>query len=244
MAKIDKNTEIKSKDSATAVETMEEVRVTPAQLAEMLAQNSQYELQAGKKLVVHNMNLADFLNAVSATDHAKRLQVVVQMLANFGLEVSMEGSITIGEFNMLDHSWALLPGESGSLKISSKPVTLVRSITDLVGFLNRVAVGSGFPLKPSQDLFLTGFSPESLLEYYQLCQETEDAAAREQGQDALFAKACQTLGLKGLMFNIYGINAAQVSRSIDVNVGGIFFRALATDEKVPTGLMIALVDQK
>ncbi len=222
--------------------TLEEIRVTPAELAEKLIQNPVFELGADKKLVVHNIDTNDFLSAISATDQARRLQVFYKMMNKLSLDLSMEGSITLGEFNIGDHSWTLSAGESGSLKISSKPSMVVKSISELVSFLNLMSAGKGFPLKAHQDLLITGLSSDAMLDYYQLCQKTEDVKEREKGQDELFKKASELLSLKNLNFRIYGLNSSQVDRNIDINTGGILFKALPMNDQTKPHLIITLLE--
>ncbi len=234
MAKIEKI------ESSSA--TLEEIKVTPAQLADKLLQNPVFEIGADKKLVVYNIDTNDFLSAISASDQPRRLQVFYKMMNKLSLDLSMEGSITLGEFNIGDHSWTILAGESGSLKISSKPSMVVKSVGELVSFLNLMEPGKGFPLKARQDLLITGLSSDAMLDYYQLCQKTEDAKEREQGQDALFKKASDLLNLKGLNLRIYGLNASQVDRNIDINNGGILFKATALNDQTQPHLIITLLE--
>ena len=138
MAKPEKRTE----SSASAM--LEEIRVTPVELASMLTQNPSFELQADKKLVIQNIDTNDFLSAISATDQPRRLQIFLQMMSKFSINLSLEGSITLGEFSIADHSWTLCAGASGSLKISTKPSPVVKSVTELVSVLALTPPGTGF----------------------------------------------------------------------------------------------------
>lgn len=230
------------KHSESSSATLEEIRVTPIELASMFIQNPTFELQADKKLVIQNIDTNDFLSAISATDQPRRLQVFLKMMNKFSLDLSLEGSITLGEFSIADHSWTLFAGTSGSLKISTKPATVVKSITELVSVLALTPPGTGFPLKANQDLLLTGLSSDAMLDYHRLCQETEDAQAREKGQDTLFRRACEVLGLKNLNLRIYGLNVAQVDRNIDVNAGGILFKAVRKDAETQPHLILTLLE--
>lgn len=239
MAKPEKRNE----SSTSASATLEEIRVTPIELASMLTQNPSFELQADKKLVIQNIDTNDFLSAISATDHARRIQVLLKMMHNLSLDLSLEGSVVLGEFSIADHSWTLSAGESGSFKISAKPATVVKSITEIVTILSMTPAGTAFPLKANQDLLLTGLSADGMLNYHRLCQETEDVKAREKGQDELFRKGCELLALKKLNFRIYGLNVAQVDRNIDVNAGGILFKAVKKDDQSPTHLILALLEE-
>jgi len=220
------------------------VRKTPIELAQILATEGKFELTSSEMLVLSNMDLTDFLEAVAITDLSKRLQVLGKIFSRFSLEISLEGSVALGEFNIGDHSWNLSAGASGSMVIKARPILLRKSVNDLVSFLNMLPVGQGFVLKPSQDLLLEGLTSDSMLDYYKLCQENEDAAARERGQDELFAKNCQTLSLKGLVLKIYGVNAKQVDRGIDVNAGGILFRAMAAEGAQAASLVVVLLNKE
>ena len=222
----------------------EVIRKTPIELAQILTTEGKFEITSSEMLVLSNLDLNDFLEAVAITDLSKRLQVLGKILARFSLEVSLEGSIALGEFNIADHSWNLSAGESGSLVIKARPTLLRKSVNDLVSFLNMLPVGQGFVLKPSQDLLLEGLTSDSMLDYYKLCQENEDAVTRDKGQDELFAKNCQTLSLKGLVFKIYGVNAKQVDRGIDVNAGGILFRVVKGEGPQPASLVLVLLNKE
>ena len=222
--------------------TLEEIRVTPMELASMFLQNPVFELSSDKKLVIQNIDTNDFLSAISATDQPRRLQVFLKMMNKLSLDLSLEGSITLGEFAIADHSWTLFAGNSGSLKISTKPAAVVKSITELVSVLSLTPAGTGFPLKANQDLLSTGLSSDGMLEYHRLCQETEDPKEREKGQDTLFKRACEILGLKNLNLRIYGLNASQVDRNIDVNAGGILFKGVKKDEETSPHLILTLLE--
>ena len=243
MAKPEKRTESpKTQEVTSTAATLEEIKVTPIQLAEMLVQNPSFELQADKKLVIQNIDTNDFISAISASDQPRRLQVFYKMMNKLDLDISMEGSLTLGEFNIGDHSWTLSAGDSGSLKITSKPATVVKTVAEMVAVLNIMSAGKGFPFKARQDLLLTGLSSDAMLDYYRLCQETEDVAAREKGQDELFRKASELLALKGLNLRVYGLNAAQVDRNIDINAGGILFRATQLEDQSQPHLIVTLLE--
>ncbi len=222
----------------------EEIKVTPIELAEMLNKNPEFQLQSGKKLIIQNIDTNDFLSAISAPDQTRRLQVFLKIMNKLSLDIILEGSIHLGEFNIGNHSWTLSPGESGFLKISSKPTVVVKSITEMVSFLSLIELGNGFPLKARQDLLLTGLSADAMLDYYNLCKETENGGSREKGQDILFQKACELLRLKNLNLKIYGLNAAQVDRNIDTNVGGILFKASSLNNETQPHLILTLLESK
>lgn len=242
MVKSEKNSS--SQKVENIIETLNELRVTPAELAILLSEQPEFELTDGKKLVVHDMNVNDFFAAITIGDQAKRVQIFCQIMGRFSLEVSLEGSISLGAFNASDYSWTLSHGESGSLKILSKPSTVIRSLSDVVSLLSMLPVGQAFVLKPRQDFLLTGLSSDAMLDYYRLCQDTEDPIAREKGQDEMFMKASQLLSLKGLTLKLYGLNTAQVDRNIDVNAGGILFKAAKKDDATQPSLVLALLEPK
>lgn len=216
-------------------------KVTPSQLAEMLLQNPSLELQPNQKLILQHINTHDFVSAISAPDHSKRLLSFYSMMKKLDLDITLEGSIFLGEFNLSDHSWTLSAGESGFLKISAKPSTLIKTVSEIVAFLSLMPAGNAFPLKARQDLLLTGLSSDAMLAYYRLCQETTDLQTKEKGQDNLFHKACELLPLKNLHLRIYGLNASQVDRNIDLQAGGILFKGLPKDANVSHHLMLTLL---
>lgn len=219
----------------------EQVRLSPAQLADILQKEGKFELSSNQVLVLFAIDTNDFLQAIGTSDLTQRLQVLGRILNRYSLDLILEGSVTLGEFNIVDHSWSIFPGASGSLAIKAKPSLVRRSISDLVAFLNMLPIGQGFALKVSQDLLLEGLSSDSMLDYYKYCQENESAALREKGQDELFEKNCPMLSLKGYTLKIYGLNATQVDRGIEVNAGGILFRPIQADPSQKTALVVALI---
>lgn len=223
---------------------LEDLRMTPSELADQLLQTPLFELSNDRKLTIYNMSANDFITAITAKDQSSRLQVFFHMMKNLSVDVELEGSISIGDFSIGDYSWTLSTGSNGSLKIKSKPSTVVKSIEEIVSFLMLMDLGKGFPLKANQDLLLTGLSRDAMLHYYRLCQEKEDSTTREQGQEELFDKANSTLALKGLSLKIYGLNASQVNRNIDVNAGGILFKATKNSDEMPPHLILALLKKK
>ena len=227
-----------------SITVLENIRLTPAELADKLLQTPDFALESEKKLTIYNMNVNDFITAIAAKDQTSRLQVLFQMMKNLSVDIELEGSISIGDFNIGDHSWTISTSNSGSLKIKSKPSMVIKSIEEMVSFLTMMDLGKGFPLKGRQDLLLTGLSRDAMLDYYRLCQEKEDAASREKGQDDLFDKASPTLALKGISLKIYGLNAAQVDRNIDVNAGGILFKATSNSDEMQPHLILALLAKK
>ncbi|MBM3199091.1 MAG: hypothetical protein FJZ58_07575 [Chlamydiae bacterium] len=252
MSKAEKYTDSKKTSETAAtpaavtmpVATTEDIRVTPSQFAEMLMQNPYFELSSDRKLVIFDMNVNDLLSAIEAPDHTQRLQILVQVMQRYSLDVILEGSIILGDFNIADHSWTLSAGATGFLKFQAKPSTVIKSLTEIVSFLNKMAPGKGFALKARQDLLLTGLSPDAMMDYYRLCQANEDPKVREKGQDELFAKACQTLALKNLSLKVYGLNAFQVDRSIDVNAGGILFKVTENQDGIQPHLILALLENE
>jgi len=239
MAKLEKRTE--KVESATATPTLEEIRVSPMELAQKLSQNPTFEIEANKKLVIHSIDTNDFMSAISAKDQQTRLQVFLTMMNKLSMNVKLEGSITLGEFDVGSHSWSLFAGESGSLKMTTKPSPVVKSITDMVSFLDVISEGKGFPLKANQDLLITGLSSDAMMNYHRLCQDTDEASARDQGQDTMFKAASELLRFKGLNFKVYGLNVAQVNRNIDINAGGILFTAVGKDDGTQPHLILTLL---
>ncbi len=243
MAKQEKRTEKEkvATASATATPTLEEIRVTPMELAQKLTQNPTFEIEAGKKLVIYNIDTNDFMSAISAKDQPARLQVFLTMMNKLSINVKLEGSITLGEFDVGAHSWTLAAGDSGSLKMTTKPAPVVKSITEMVSFLDLVSEGKGFPLKANQDLLISGLSSDAMMEYHRLCKDTEDSDAREKGQDSMFKAASELLRFKGLNLKVYGLNVAQVNRNIDINSGGIMFTAVGMDDDTQPHLILTLL---
>ncbi|NDD58196.1 MAG: hypothetical protein EBZ47_02940 [Chlamydiae bacterium] len=222
----------------------QEVRKTFSELAAHLTKEGKFEVKANQVLVISDMDVSDFLEAAMTLDLNHRLNVLGKALNRFSLDLILEGSIGLGEFNIADHSWNILAGTTGSLTIKAKPSALKRSINELVDFLKMLPVGQGFVLKPSQDLLIQGLSKDSMMEYYDLCQEKEDPELRQKGQDELFEKNSSILKVKGLIFKIYGLNSSQVDRAIDMNAGGILFKSVPLADVEHSSLVLVLLSKE
>lgn len=226
------------------VVSQEEIRMTPFVLAQYLSQNPKLELSGDKKLVIHNIDSADFLDIAKHTEANQRLLILGQMMNRYSVELALEGSIALGGLNLNDYSWTLSAGASGSLSIAGKVAALRRSLSDMVSFLHMLPKTQGFVLKPFQDLFLTGLSADALLEYYKFSQANTEAQPREKQQEQLFVAECQLLADKKQTLKIFGLNATQIDRFIDVNAGGILFKAVGTNEQSPAALVLGLAPFK
>ena len=247
-----------SKVSDTSVQVVDEMnkmreeslqkkwkRKTPLELALHLSAGGSFSVNSEEGLILTNMDTADFIDAALAKDPQSKMEVFVKMLSRFSLGLKIEGSISIGQQSLSDHSWVFLAGESGSFTISlAQPPMLRRSISDMVSFLSLLPQGQGFVLKGGQDFLLEGLTPESMLAYYETCISHEDATLREKAQDVLFEQNCPLLQEKGMSLKIFGANAQQVDRHIDAKAGGIFFHTVAKDIKPMTALVFALVPKK
>jgi hypothetical protein len=230
------------KDKTTALqEAAKEIRLTATELASKLMQNPVFEIQTGESLVIHQMDSADFISAVEETEPADRLKLLVESMKRFSLEISFEGSVALGPFNLADHSWTLTAGNSGSLRIMTKPLTVRKSLAEMVSFLSKLPVGQAMVLKPFQELFLEDLSADAMFNYYQHCQETQDAASREKGQDLMFAQSCAELDAKNLTLKVYGLNALQIDRNIDASSGGILFKPVGNAKMQEPRVVIGLV---
>ena len=242
----------KTQDAKTHVEKeMKEVReaalqknyVTKkiAELAMTLASDGKFEIKEDQVLVLTDLNLSDFFDAVECQDPGLRLAVLGKIFERYSLEVSLDGSINLGEFNINDHSWSISAGTTGSCVLKAVPQTFKRSLSEIVSLLRKMPEGHAFVLKNRQSLLIEGISSESMIDYYQYCQENEDLKLRDLGQDELFEKNCQLLSIKGQALKIYGANAKQVDRAIDINAGGVLFKPVAKKDEEETMLVIVLL---
>ncbi len=234
----------KQESKIEVLKETQDLRVTWAELADKLTKERQFELNKEESLVIHQMDSSDLLSAIEESEGAKRLGVLIDIMKRYCLELSLEGSINFGAFNLADHSWTITPGDSGFLRISAKPTAVRKSLSEIVSFLSKIPTGQALVLKPLQELFLEDISASDMLNYYEYCQEEQDPAARELEQDALFAKSCPTLVEKDLTLKIYGLNAKQIDRNLDTNIGGILFKPVGSAELTHPRLVIALFDKK
>ncbi len=232
---------------ASKIETLpetQEIRVTWAELTDRLSKERTLELTKEQTLVIHQIDSNDLLSAIEESQGAKRLGVLVDIMKRFSLDLSLEGSINFGAFNLAEHSWTISAGDSGFLRITAKPTAVRKSLNEIVSFLTKLPVGQALVLKPFQELFLEDISSSDMLNYYEYCQEEQDVKAREVEQDSLFAKNCPTLVEKGLSLKIYGLNAKQIDRNLDTNIGGLLFKPVGSEELKYPRLVIALFDKQ
>src|SRR3990167_7364140 len=185
-----------------------ELRLTWSELATTLMRDSKIELSEGQSLIIHQIDTNDFMSAVEELEPGRRLAVFVEIMRRFALEVGFEGSLTLGAFNLADHSWTLTSGNSRFVRITAQPITLRKPIIEIVSFLSKLPLGQALALKPFQKLFIEDLSADRLLDYYQSCQGDNNLAAQEQKQDELFMASCPMLTEKNLSLRIYGLGAA------------------------------------
>lgn len=220
--------------------TLNTTRVTPYEFSSYFSQKPEFILEKNDKLTIHQINVNDFISLTVAPTSEARLAIFAKMIAHFSVELEFSGSISLGEFNISDYSWSLYPGDSGFLKISSRPITTRKSIHELISFLSLMPVGQAFALNPGGHLLLTGFSPTHLQEYYRAFEKGVDASAKEKEQDLLFRKTAKPLTTKNLSLKIYSLHTKQLNRSLRVQEGSILYSPVPEGEKAPV-LIASLV---
>jgi hypothetical protein len=199
-----------------------ELRYSLPEFASTLSSEGVVELDTEKTLVLHQIDSSDFITAVEELEPKNRLGVLVQLMRRFSLEVNLEGSIDLGAFNLADHSWTLKAGNTGKLRITAKPTTVRKSLSDIIAFLTKIPVGQALVLKPFQELFLEDILASDLVDYYEYCQNEKDGKKREKEQDSLFIKNSPLL-------------------SIDTGAGGLLFRPVAGEELKHPRVVVGLL---
>lgn len=237
-------TETKNQVTTLTQEPSKEIRLSCLQLAEKLMQEESVELRGDDTLVIHQIDSSDLLSAVEEVEAVKRVGILVNIMRRFNLEVRLEGSLNLGPLVLADHSWSFKPGESGFFRLSAKPTAVRKSLFELVSFLTKLPVGQALVLKPFQELFLEEIPTSDLVNYYQFCQEEKDVTAHEKKQDELFTQNCSLLTEKNLTLKIYGLNAKQLDRHIDTNIGGIFFKPTTSIEHTHPRIVAVLLENK
>jgi len=222
-------------------ETKEEIRLTWQQLAETLSKDGKLELGGEKTLIIHQMDGSDFLSLVEEPEATERLKIFVEIMKRFSLELSFEGSVALGPFNLPDHSWNVTAGQNGFLRILAKPLTVRKSIGEIVSFLSKLPIGQALVLKPYQELFIEEIPSDAMFNYYQKCQQENDPVLREKGQDEMFMAGSSALKEKSLALKVYGLNAKQVDRAIDAGAGGILFKPEGSAELKEPRIVVGLV---
>lgn len=222
-------------------EEVKEIRLTWKELADKLLEQGRVEIQTGQTLIIHQIDISDFLSLVEEPQAPEKVKLLVEIMKRFFLDLSFEGSLALGPFQLADQSWNLNCGNSGSLRITAKPLTLRKSLQEVVSFLSKIPLGQALVLKPNQDLFLEEVSADAMFNYYQHCQDETDPVAREKGQDAMFASSSPLLVEKNLLLKIYGLNTKQVDRTIDAAAGGIVFKPVGNAELKEPRIVIGLI---
>ena len=220
---------------------IKEIKLTWQELADKLLQNGSLGLQTGQTLIIHQIDITDFLTLVEEPLAPEKVKKFAEIMKRFFLDISFEGSLALGPFQLADQSWNLTCGASGSLRIMAKPLAVRKSLQEIVSFLSKIPVGQALVLKPNQDLFLEEVSADAMFNYYQHCQDEVDPIAREKGQDAMFASSNALLVEKNLLLKIYGLNTKQVDRTIDAAAGGILFKPVGSVELKEPRIVIGLI---
>lgn len=231
------------KNTVTEVPS-QEIRLSCLQLAEKLIQEEAIELRSGETLVIHQLDSNDLLSAAEENEPLKRIGVLVNIMRRLSLEIRLEGSLTLGPLVLADHSWSFTPGESGFFRLTARPTAVRKSLLEIVSFLAKLPIGQALVLKPFQELSLEEISTQDLLDYYKFCQNETDPSVHEKKQDALFLKNCPLLTEKNLILKIYGLNAKQLDRHVDTNIGGIFFKPIASSEQPHPRVVAVLLENK
>lgn len=220
-----------------------EIRYTLPEFAAALSKGDALEINEEKPLVLYQIDSSDFISAVEEIEPKNRLNVLIEFMRRFSLELNLEGSIDLGSFNLADHSWTLKTGNTGNLRITAKPTAVRKSLADVVTFLTKIPVGQALVLKPFQELFLEDILASDLVNYYDFCQNETDGKKREKEQDALFIKNSPLLKDKNLTLKVYGLNAHQIDRTIDTNAGGLLFRPVPGEELKHPRIVVGLLGE-
>lgn len=220
--------------------TATEIRLTWSELADKLAKEQVLELSEGQTLVIHQIDSGDLIAAVEEADPSKRLGVLVEIMKRYSLELFFVGSLHLGPFQLTDHSWALHAGETGSVRIIARPLTVRKTIGEVVSFLSKLPSNQAIVLKPFQELFLEDLSRKDMFNYYEFCQEETDPIKREKEQDALFVRNCKGLEENQLLLKVYGFQVKQVDRSVDTHAGGMLFKPISDENNKEPRLVIGL----
>lgn len=231
----------KTLPATTAQEEIKEIKLTWQELSEKLLQQGYIEIQTGQTLVIHQIDITDFLSLVEEPLAPEKVKIFAEIMKRFFLDISFEGSLALGPFQLADQSWNLTCGNSGSLRITAKPLAVRKSLQEIVSFLSKIPVGQALVLKPTQELFLEEVSADAMFNYYQHCQDETDPVAREKGQDVMFASSSPLLTEKNLLLKIYGLNTKQVDRTIDAAAGGILFKPVGSPELKEPRIVIGLI---
>ncbi len=222
-------------------EEIKEIKLTWQDLANKLLEQGKVEIQAGQTLIIHQIDISDFLTLVEEPLAPEKVKKLTEIMKRFFLDLSFEGSLALGPFQLADQSWNLTCGASGFLRITAKPLAVRKSLQEIVSFLSKLPVGQALVLRPNQDLFLEEVSADAMFNYYQHCQDETDPVAREKGQDVMFASSSPLLAEKNLLLKVYGLNTKQVDRTIDAAAGGILFKPMGSTELKEPRIVVGLI---
>jgi hypothetical protein len=233
--------ENENQNAPVATLNNQELRLTWPELANTLSQSGKLELKPGEPLVIHQIELTDFIALVEETKPEVKAALFADMIRRLALDISFEGSIALGPFNLAEQSLTLSAHPGSFLRIRARPRTFTKSLTEIVSFLSKLPVGHALVLKANQDLFIQDLSADAMFSYYQCCQDEGDVQAREKGQDKMFLDSCPMLEEKGLLLKIYGLNVQQVDRAINAAEGGVLFKPVGNDELKEPRIVLGLV---
>lgn len=222
-------------------EVLQELRVTPAELVELLKQTSELEIKKGQKLVVRSLDSNDFFKIIGSSSPVERFKAFTQMMERYPICFRCSGSLSLGEFDAGEFSWTLYPGNSGQFTIRVRPEIVALTLEEVVRALLVVPRGRGIALKPGQDFLLKGLSSDEMLDYYRFCKDHTDPVKREEEQDLLFLRGCSLLKTENARLKFFGSSTVRVDRSIDLGAGGMFFKPIGDAEHLKPSLVLALI---
>ncbi len=210
------------------------VKVTPFELIKQFSKKPVFELKAGQKLIIHDIDTNDFLSALSAKNIQEKLKTLQKIIGKNSLDFLIEGSGFSEKFNLNEQSWTWFVGESGFLKITSSPTAVEKSASEIIACLENLPPQTAVPLKTYQDLLVTGLPPD-VIEDFRLAQSSEKKSENSEG---LF----DSFRFKNHQIRVYALGAKKLKHSIDDNTGSILFQALSEGSQLQPRLMLVFAD--
>jgi hypothetical protein len=219
-------------------------KISIFELAEKLSKGEVIQLKTKESLCMSSFEITDFMAIANEENLEKKLLILQSVLARFNIQLQLDGAITLGAMNLDDRSWTITASNEDKLKISSRPLPMKIALSELVNFLKKLPIGQGLILKPNQDVIVTGFSEESVQNFFELSKSTQDLTVLEKTQDQFFIQSSELLAKEGLCLKMFAHEARMMNREVNPSFGAVAFIPQGDETLKEPKMIAALVKQE
>jgi len=210
------------------------VKLTPFELLEKFTKESIFEIKADQKLIIQDIETNDFIGALSAKNTKEKLEALQRIIGKKSLNFFIEGSGFSEKFNLNEQSWTWIVEAGGFLKITSSRPAVEKSASEIISCLENLPSKIGVPLKPNEDLLITGLSPDAI-EDFRLTQSLKKGSENR-------TEVFDSFRFKGRQVRVYGLGANKLEHSI-LNECSILFKALSEGSQLQPRLMLVFSEE-